>query len=286
MHQTNKTKLTLGIALLAAGMTATPINAAPQTQSVVSYFDSSWSVITSDEEGPTPGSGGQAFDAEYLLYKTEGNMLYLGLQSGFDLIDGHQTYGTSPYWAGDLALSFDGDAIVGPADPTTMANSYEFGIDFGFLTADYNSYALDAIMNSVDGLGTGIDQAGVYAVGNGEWNTNLVNNFEDDSSPYAMDQQWDGIGASPYLTSLILNTAGQEGVSYYRAVGFDLTQLGLAGLGLDLNNLSMDVHWAMSCGNDNINGNQQISVPEPGALILLATGLLGLVGARRIKREA
>lgn len=286
MRQTNKTKLALSISLLVAGMTATPIQTAPHTQSVVSYFDSSWSVIANDEEGPTPGVGGQVFDTEYLLYKTEGNMLYLGLQSGFDLIDGHQTYDSNSYWAGDLALSFDGDANIGSADPITMANSYEFGIDFGFSTADYDSNSVDAIMNSVDGLGPGVDQTGIYSVGSGEWNTNLVNSFEDNSSPFAMDQLWDGNGASPYLTSLILNTAGLEGDSYYRAVEIDMTKLGLADLGLNLNNLSMDVHWTMSCGNDNINGSQQISVPEPDALILLATGLLGLVGARRVKREA
>ncbi len=162
----------------------------------------------------------------------------------------------------------------------TMADSYEFGIDFGFYSADYNSNAVDAVTNSVDGLGTGVDAAGIYSIDSGEWNTNMVNSFEDNSSPLAMNQQWDGSGTSPYLASLLLNDAGQEGVSYYRAVGFDLTQLGL-----NSNNLFMDVHWTMSCGNDNINGGQQISVPEPGALILLATGLLGLVGIRRVKRE-
>ncbi len=118
MYQANKTKLALGIALLASGMTTTPVNAIPQLQSVVSYFDSTWSVINSDEEGPTPGVGGQVFDAEYLLYKLEGQILYLGLQSGFDLIDGQQFYNSKAYWAGDLALSFDGDAITGPADPS------------------------------------------------------------------------------------------------------------------------------------------------------------------------
>lgn len=277
------------MALLAAGMTATPISAGPQVQSVVSYFDASWTVLTSDEEGPSPGGGGQAFDAEYLLYKTEGNLLFLGLQAGFDLIDGYQYYNTSSqdhYWAGDLALSFDGDANIGPDDPTTMANTYEFGVDFGLYTADYNNNAVDAIGNAVDSLGAGIDQAGVYSVDSGQWNTNMVNSFEDNSSPFAMNQQWDGSGTDPYLTSLVLNSAGQEGLSYYRAVAFDMTQLGLADLGLNLNDLSMDVHWTMSCGNDNINGSQQISVPEPGVLFLLSIGLLGLVGTRRFKRDA
>lgn len=281
MYNLSKTKLAIGILLLLSGMSASPINATPQVQSVASYFDSSWKVITSDEEGPTPGLGGQAFDAEYLLYKIEGSILYLGLQSGFDLIDGYQyfdTYSQDHYWAGDLALSFDGDAIVTSSDPIAMANSYEFGIDFGLRTADYNSNTVDATNPSVDGLVEGKDKAGVYRVGEGEWNTNMVNSFEDNSSPFAMNQQWSGTGTNPYLASLTLNTAGQEDRSYYRAVAFNLTQLGL-----NLSNLRMDVHWTMSCGNDNINGSQQISVPEPSVLFLIFTGLICLVGRRNSK---
>jgi len=284
MKKTRPTKLAIGLALLASGMTATPINANPQSQAVVSYFDASWSVIASDEEGPSPGAGGQAFDAEYLLYKMEDNLLYLGLQSGFDLIDGYQYYNTGSqddYWAGDLALSFDGQVIAGPADPLSIANSYEFGVDFGLFTADYNDNAVDAVADSQDGLGAGLDSAGVYRVGDGGWNTNMVNNYEAISSPFAMNQRWDGSGPNPYLTSLVLNTAGQEDQSYYRAVAFDMRDLGL-----NLSNLSMDVHWTMSCGNDIISGNQEISVPEPGVVFLLASGLLGLVGTRRFKWKA
>jgi hypothetical protein len=159
-----------------------------------------------------------------------------------------------------------------------MANSYEFGIDFGLFTADYNSSPVDTKISSIDGLASGRDQAGVYRVNDGEWNTNLVNSFEDNSSPFAMNHQWDGTGADPYLASLTLNTAGHEDQSYYRAVAFDMTQLGL-----NLNSLTMDVHWTMSCGNDNINGRQEISVPEPGVLFLFATGLICLVGIRKLQ---
>jgi hypothetical protein len=284
MYKSNPKKLAIGVVLLASGMTATPINANPQSESVVSYFDSSWTIFASDEEGATPGSGGQDFDAEYLLYKIEGSLLYLGLQSGFDLIDGHQYYNTwsqDHYWAGDLALSFDGDVISTPADPLSVANSYEFGIDFGLYTADYSSNPVDAVLGSSDGLGAGRDTAGVYSVAAGGWSTNLVDSYEDDSSPFAMNQHWDGTGTDPYLSSLILNDAGYEDESFYRAVAFDLRDLGL-----ELSNLSMDAHWTMSCGNDNINGSQEISVPEPGVLFLLASGLLGLVGIRRFKWAA
>ena len=62
-----------------------------------------------------PGVGGQHFDAEYLLWKLEGNDLLLGLQTGFDIVTG--SYGG--YDAGDIALSFDGNAA-----------DYEYGLHF------------------------------------------------------------------------------------------------------------------------------------------------------------
>ncbi len=284
MNNVNITKMLFSsiVALVATQFVVTHVNATP-----LSIWDSTWTQFAADDGVAAggyvdPGWGGQAFDAEYLYYKVEGNFLYLGLQTGFDLIDGVQTFSSKQYWAGDLALSFDGNAITGPANPTTMANSYEFGIDFGLKTADYNSLNVDAVKNSVDGQGVGKDMAGIYRVNDGQWNTNMVNSFENDSSPFAMDQRWDGTGANPFLAELLLNEAGTDGTSFYRYVAFDLTTLGLASL----DNIAMDAHWTMSCGNDNINGQASFSAPEPSGLILVAMGLIGMAGGQKIRRKS
>jgi len=57
--------------------------------------------------------------AEY-LYKKQGNSLAIALQTGFDVETGKQRHGRRDYYAGDLALSFDGDS-----------SSYEYAFDFG-----------------------------------------------------------------------------------------------------------------------------------------------------------
>ena len=46
-------------------------------------------------------------------------------------------------------------------------------------------------------------------------------------------------------------------------------------------------HWAMSCGNDTIEGmfNKPVSAPEPGGLILFSLGMFGLARLRN-KRKA
>jgi hypothetical protein len=190
-----------------------------------------------------PGYGGQIFDAEYLFYKQDKvNMtLSIGIQTGFDLIDGRQMDGWVEYFAGDLALGFNG-------------GDYEYAVDFGFLTKDYDG---DNV-----GLGNGNqDKAGLYKVS--EWNNDILYN---ESSPFAMDE---GTFLSEIETS-----AGKEGDSYYRVATIDLDSLGF-----DVTDFS--THWTMSCGNDVVE-----SVPEPSPSLLLLGGLLALIGGRKIKNAA
>lgn len=226
-----------------------------------------WTAFGSEDQSGTgnyyltPGWGGQSFDAEYLFYKLNGNKLSIGLQTGFNVTSNNgQVYDGHTYYAGDLALSFDGNK-----------SSYEYAIDFGNLTKNYAGNT--AI--SAQGNASGIDTGGLYKANS--WNNDIYFYTNGGfSAPY-------GVSSGSLLVAQNgSNFSEGSGVvgsdkSYYSIFTFDLSNI----TGLQ-SNFILDAHWTMSCGNDAIDGRVALSkVPEPSPFVLFSLGLVGLVIARR-----
>jgi hypothetical protein len=229
--------------LLGGALTVSlPLNAA-----MLDFWSSDgWSVLDAEDSVASngyvgPGFGGQSFDAEYLFYKEDGDLISIGLQTGFDILDGEQDYLGQSYYAGDLALSFNG-------------GDFDYAIDFGLLTKDKDG-------NDV-GIGSGNqDAAGLYEVS--AWNDNITFPV---SSPFAMDE-----GS---LAAGITTTAGVDGDSFFRTITLDLSELGF-----DVK--TINAHWTMSCGNDALNGFTYVPEPTAMLLFAGGLFGLGAVRRRR-----
>jgi hypothetical protein len=86
------------------------------------------------------------------------------------------------------------------------------------------------------------------------------------------------------FTASVDNTLGFLGTSYDHTVieGFDLGTI-VADHGSPFEFTS---HFTMECGNDLLIGSATIPTPEPTTLLLLGSGLIGLVGGARQRQKA
>jgi hypothetical protein len=285
---TRLTKLTF-IFLLLPGIAIANLDPYPYNSPFDFFADSGWNQFSNDD-GISESRGGQAYDAEYLYYKydNQNERLSIGLQSGFNLNTGR----VNDYYTGDLALSFDADN-----------SNYEYAIDFGLTSKNKYLQPINDGTNS-----TGVDAAGLYKVVS--WNNDILYN---DSAPWAMDEgelkqaiYWDNSAAwgdNWYSDKSDIDTNGWDNAygrgfsdgnnntyttdgSYFRVVTFDLSYIENLS-----QNFTVDAHWTMSCGNDEINGDFDINrpgnVPEPSVLSLVLIGgiSVGFLANRKRRKK-
>lgn len=90
------------------------------------------------------------------------------------------------------------------------------------------------------------------------------------------------LGAGSWLR--LLDNSDNNGVSDAEALYVSNLELG-SGATLDLNNLHLYYQHLTNNGGSFVNGSPQQVVPVPGTLLLLGSGLLGLVGWRRFRKS-
>lgn len=281
---------------VAAGISLLFLSLGAQaTSGHFNVFDSSngWSVVE-DDRGIASNHGGQSYDTEFLFMKyNSDNTLSVGLQTGFDIIDG--SWNGSNTYGGDIGLAFRDESgnLIGGQSATkgakqntssTSLTDYNYALDFGYYR-DGTAYATkNGVGQLVGESSNGIDAAGLYKVN--EWN-NTTSHFNIlDGGVFAMDAGTLAGSFSQNTHNNSYNDYIDGGRSFYRIVTFDLNDI--AGLS---DNFTVDAFWTMSCGNDQINGSFDVTrstgtpIPEPSILALMGIGTLSILGSGLRRRK-
>jgi hypothetical protein len=202
-----------------------------------------WYNTTGEDQEVEPGAvSTQAWDLEGMFFDGR----YLSIVGGWDFKGKLNDIGSGDIFISTMGKVSYGSGIIDGSINQTVENSfgYNYVFDVDWQNNAYTLWQIDE--NTLVTTATAFGRSNPVAYAGGSVRTMGQGNFV-------------------YTAGLTDAATGFTGVNHFQVSGFDLSPI----LGADL---SFIAHFTQECGNDVIMGQ----VPEPGTLILLGMGLLGI----------
>ncbi len=243
----------------------------------ITYYDGE-GVTNEDNEVEVGMDPKQKWDLEGFFLK--GNVLTM--IGGFDFKNGVAGY--SDFKSGDIFLSTDATygapvKSYGSDGKNNVKETfgYEYALSINWATLSYNAYKL-VPGNSTTTVWYTQNETG--AATSNPWKYVL----DGTSQKIGSTRVGTGGGLIDNAVALENGLQGWNGDNNHYAVSFDLSDIFSDA---NLYGKEFYTHFTMGCGNDNLIGQGAAPVPEPGTMVLLGFGMVGLAiyGKRRMNKD-